>query len=226
MASETFEGRRRPKHSDGHNSCWCRTLDTGLPLLTPDEERGDRISDLRIDADTGAPCEPLRSDAGASPGGSGRQDCDGERASDSGGLCFSDDRDGEDGLRGEDERVSPLKALESSELPDVSDGHWRQALKAASTHSSAGLRDGDGVLDKSAALEACTDKALEVAYELMHSDNADEDVVRLNNMRANVAKTVIAAQLRVDENLLRRKQLDILPKIIAEAEIQKRLLEL
>lgn len=40
-------------------------------------------------------------------------------------------------------------------------------------------------------------------------------------MRAGVVKTVIGAQLRVDEHLLRRKQMDVLPKLLAEMEAKR-----
>ena len=46
------------------------------------------------------------------------------------------------------------------------------------------------------------------------------------NMRAGVVKTVITAQLRVDEQSLRRKQMDVLPKLLAEMEAQRKLLAL
>ena len=55
----------------------------------------------------------------------------------------------------------------------------------------------------------------------MHADGLDEDEVRVANMRAGVVKTVIAAQLRVDEHSLRRKQMDVLPKLLAEMEAQR-----
>jgi hypothetical protein len=58
----------------------------------------------------------------------------------------------------------------------------------------------------------------------MHADGLDEDETRVANMRAGVVKTVIAAQLRVDEHSLRRKQLDVLPKLLAEMEAQRALL--
>ena len=58
----------------------------------------------------------------------------------------------------------------------------------------------------------------------MHSKDTDEDRVRLNNLRISAAKTVIGAQLRVDEHSLRRKQIDVLPKLLAEMEAQRKLL--
>ena len=55
----------------------------------------------------------------------------------------------------------------------------------------------------------------------MHADGLDEDEVKVANMRAGVVKTVIGAQLRVDEHLLRRKQMDVLPRLLAEMEARR-----
>lgn len=55
----------------------------------------------------------------------------------------------------------------------------------------------------------------------MHPGDRDELAIKEDNMRAAAAKTIIGAQLRVDEHLLRRKQMDVLPRLLAEMEAKR-----
>ena len=223
MVDDTTLGEK-PQYIQRSNSVGGGAVNSRLSLFPSDEEGSYRDPGLR----SGQPHEkqyPLvRNDAG---GGSERKIDFREDASDGGRLRAGDERDGGDGLRHEAKSLRTLKALDDSQLPDVSDGYWRQALEAASRVAGPRLRDGDGVLTASDALVASTDKAIEVLYEQMHTKRVGDEkealaVARIENIRQGAARTILNTQTKVDEQLLRRKNESLLPKILARLiELEK-----
>lgn len=196
---------------------------TRLSVFAFDEEGSDRGTDLRPGrCEDQAACPPVRSDGRRSPGRPRREDRSEASDSDSGGLCVGSLSDGTNGLGYEEDRLPPLKSLNAAQLPHVSDGHWRQALKAASETAKERLRDGDGFLDAPAALEANTAKALETTFELMHADPSvhdDESSLvfnRINKVRLQAASTVLNTQVRVNDLQLKKvAQEDTLKLVLA-----------
>lgn len=70
-------------------------------------------------------------------------------------------------------------------------------------------------------LESLTDGALETGFEVFGvklptlEEGAEyKDIARIGNMKLSAMKTVLNTQLRVDDQRLRRRGEDILPKIL------------
>lgn len=250
--------QRRPQYFDEHDRDWGRALNSRLSVLTLNEEGSAGSADLWVDTALGAARTLRPSDDGRSscmgnpvytdkfirqgspeewtgkvPGkfdsSNSNIDATEEVASDCGRLRSGYECNSGDGVGSETARIPTLKALDDSELPDVADGYWRQALTRAAEAAIPRLRDGDGIFDKSAALEANTDKALEVTYELMHAKDPkdiDESLSfsRVANVRLGAARTILNTQVKVDEVRLKRKSADLLPAILKRlAEEEARL---
>jgi hypothetical protein len=65
-------------------------------------------------------------------------------------------------------------------------------------------------------------KAFTILSSAMDQDDNDPDTVRMHNSRVSAAQTVLNTQAKVDDTQLRRRQTDILPKlleIIAQKEL-------
>ena len=221
MVSGLSEWNRCPEHIARHRSRGGGSFNTGLSVLTPDEEGSDRRAYLWFGrCEDQSPCPPVRDDDGRSSGREGRQDHEQAEHGDSGRLRAGDDRDGGYGVGHEANRLSALKSLNTSQLPHVSDGHWRQTLKAASETARERLRNGDDFLSAPEALEANTSKALEVTYELMHADHRDHDdgsslvFNRINKVRLSAASTVLNTQVRVNDLQLKKQAQDDTLKLV------------
>lgn len=228
MVDATINGAGRPSHLVEHNSDRRGSLYSRLSVLPPDEEGSSGRADIRADAKPATPRPFLRSDAGQSADRAGRADHNGAHAGHGGGLRARDDGKRFNGLRGEAESVPPPQTFDTSQLPDVPDGYWRQALETATHDTISRLRDGDGIFDQPSALEALTEEAMVVTYEqLKDRDPLDANDGRTARIRQQAAKLVLNAQLRVNEHRLKKSQDDTkLATIMARLYDVKKQLEL
>lgn len=223
MVSSISVGQGCPKYIARYRRNRGGSVYTRLSLFASDEEGSARRSDLRPGRCEDQAARPsVRSDDGGSALRAERINQDRVSDSHSRRLCASRDSDWRDGMGDEAERVPPLKSLNTAQLPDVSDGYWRQALQAATEAASARLRDGDGFLDAPSALEANTSKALETTFELMHADYREHDEEsslvfnRINKVRLSAASTVLNTQVRVNDLQLKKvAQEDTLKLVLA-----------
>src|SRR5215472_422873 len=221
MADKARKGRKSPSDR-GPGGDRGGAVDPGLSVQPPDQERGDRLSDIWPQYRDIVSHTLVRGYAGGLPVRDGaRKYRKRENAVHGGGLRPGDERDGGDGLRRQDQNLPPATAADAAQLAYVSDRHWRQALTAAAEDARARLRDGDGVFDRSLALEACTDKSLEVGYQLLHLPMVGlgaRDIVRVGTLKKEVAKMMLMTQVQVDDQRLRRKTSDLLPEILKRLE--------
>lgn len=208
-----------PAHLERRDRAWRGAFSARLSLLAFDEERSCWIADLWHNALTGTAPSPLRDDAGQSAGGP-RDGREGRTGHDDGGrLRAGDERPRTDRVRSKAEDVQTFAAVDGSELPDVANRHWGQALPPTAYAPGNGLRDRDGVFDATDALEDASHKALVRLDNLMDLDFDcfldPKDVAKIGNVVHNAARTVLNTQVRVDEQRLRRKTADALPRILA-----------
>lgn len=75
-------------------------------------------------------------------------------------------------------------------------------------------------------LELLTDAALETGQEIFSvalpgSEAEYKDIARIGNMKLSAMKTILNTQLRVDDQRLRRRGEDLLPKILARLAEEK-----
>jgi hypothetical protein len=164
----------------------------------------------------------MRDDARGSADRDRKADSNEPAHSDGGGLRTSDDGDGRDGMGRETNRVSPLKSLNTAQLPNVSDGYWRQALQAASEAARERLRNGDDFLDLPDRLEANAYKSLEVNFEHLHLNPSDYDddsslvLSRVARVKQNAVNTALNTLAKVHELKLKK---------VAQEDTLKRVLE-
>lgn len=140
-------------------------------------------------------------------------------------LRSGDERPVADSVRGQDESLPTLKALNCAELPDVPNGHWRPAGEAASEIAGTRLRDRDAVFDICDELEENTLKALRAQSEILDLPldgyETVKEQVQIGNLKQSAARTILNTQVRVDEQRFRRQQADIMPKILETLEREK-----
>lgn len=107
-------------------------------------------------------------------------------------------------------KVPSIDSLDSVVLPDI------QPLEVEVLPPVR-----DGKLDGSARLDVLTDKALDNIEQILDLPvcGSEGDDIKILNLKATVAGQVLSTQARVDDTRLRRRQVDLLPKIL---EVLKR----
>ena len=226
--------RQRAGNGSGSDRHRGSDVDPGLSVQPSDEEGSGGIADLRLYGEEywkrAAAYSLLRGDGWESPKRPrGRPRRDGRTPGYGGRLRAGDDGNGGDGIRREANGLPPIEEINPSQLAHVENRHWRQALEATSSAAKERVRDGDGILDKAAALDACTDQALARTLEILHIPLAGldpRDLARVGSLVHTTAQGVLRTQVQVDEQRLKRKGVDLLPQILAKMEEQRKRLQL
>lgn len=125
-------------------------------------------------------------------------------------------------------RRNVTAAILASEPQDVGSVHdIKSAMTAAPPAQPAAfmdLDDIDATTDHSTKLLGLTGLALDRATDILQvfpsrmSDTFGEEL----RAQTSVVKTVLATQLRVDENQLRRRTVDALPQLLKEIAIEEK----
>ncbi|HEY1491486.1 MAG TPA: hypothetical protein VGF35_02575, partial [Steroidobacteraceae bacterium] len=143
---------------------------------------------------------------------------------DGGGLRAGDDGNRRERTSRAAGGLSPLELIDSPQFPDVEDRHRRPAEEGAALVAEARVREGDVVSADTTKFDRITDKALDALEACLDEHRTDADHLRLRNLQLQAAQTIISNRIKVDDTLLRRQQLDIMPKIIAMLKEEKELL--
>lgn len=120
----------------------------------------------------------------------------------------------------------------ASEPPEVgSIGDIKAAMQAVPAVKPAAfvdLDDLDGVTDHSSKLLGLTGLALDRATDILQVFPSRTSETFGEELRAqtSVVKTVLATQLRVDENQLRRRTVDALPQLLKDIAAEEKRLAL
>jgi hypothetical protein len=106
----------------------------------------------------------------------------------------------------------------------VEDRHRGSAAEGTALAAEARIRQGDVVSADTSKFDRITDKALDALEACLDEHRTDADHLRLRNLQLQAAQTIISNRIKVDDTLLRRQQLDIMPKIIQMLKEEKELL--
>lgn len=218
MAVRSSQGDGQQVGGDEPRGHWRRRLHSRLSLLACDPQGSGGSADLRAPGpDTGAR-PPVRSDDGGSADAAdtGGQNPGHAGDRDGGGLRDGGERDGGNGAGGTPVRVSSFETLELAELPDVQDRHRLPARRTAADDTEDGLRDEPALFDGSAVLTGLTERALErlqFLLDLMPDPTGEHYPSELRTLLGAINAT-LATQVKVDENALRRRAVDMLPQIL------------
>ena len=197
---------------------WGRHVRTRLSLLPYNAAGICRDSDLWYQACTVGACPPVLHDDGA------RAE-EGERdfprlayAGDGGGLRADNDSAGSDSAGCGEHRLPPIGQLDSAQLADVPDRYRSPLGQAVAKTSEQGLRDGHGLLADQ--LNENTYEALKVLAKLLRVDIEHEPDHEKLTANRRVALGAVRSQLdthvRVDQNQLRKQEIDTLPQLMKE----------
>ena len=217
MAGELGGREGRPKHIARLDRSGRRLVDPGLSIQPYHEEGRDGSADLWHPTFHVDPPASVRGDDGGSSAGDRRENSERPDPSDGGGLRHGSFGDWRDSLPSEAEGLSSAQKADSSKLPDVPDGYWGSPFQAASETSGDGVRDGDGVLDSSAELDELTGLALTKYREIIALPliPGDTSFLAIMKQQITVADSILRTATRVDETRLRKRQIDVLPRLLA-----------
>lgn len=191
-----------------------------LSVLAPDAQGSDWHPNLSCGGGDGSPAR-VRDDAVSSsrPRGRPRKD-----AGDGGGLRTDDDRERREREGSAEAGLRTLEDLGRPQFPIVEDGYRRAPAQGVAPAPTLGLREGDEL--STSKFDRITDKALDALETCLDEHRTDADHLRLKNLQLQAAQTIISNRIKVDDTLLRRRQLDLMPKIIAMVqEEQQKLLD-
>lgn len=119
-----------------------------------------------------------------------------------------------------------LLGLGAPELPHVDEEHWRPTMPGTALAPTT-VREGDVVVSTDTSkFDRITDKALDTLEACLDEHRTDAESLRLRNLQLQAAQTIISNRIKVDDSLLRHRQLDIMPKIIAMLKEEKERLRL
>lgn len=110
------------------------------------------------------------------------------------------------------EELTSLSRFAPLETPSIADVD-KLVLPALRQAEEPAQRTVESVLDATGKLERITDKALDFMEEMLDSPT-DWAEPKMVNAKITVAQAVINTQTKVDETRLRRRQTDILPKLL------------
>lgn len=116
--------------------------------------------------------------------------------------------------------IPPLDKIDRAKLPDA---RGSAAALAEAAAAGSGLL---AATDLSAKLEGLTGLALDRAHDILKDPLDTDSGYYPEELRAqaSIIKTTLSTQVRVDENRLRKRELDVMPKLKAIiAEEEKRL---
>lgn len=225
MAPRLDEGQGHLQLDLQQRGDWGRHVRAGLSILASDPEGSCRNSDLWYQAEFVGALASVRDDVGRGCAAAGeRRDATDAGPSDIGGLRTCDDSDRGDS-EGRSEYVLPeIGEFDSAQLPDVSDGHRETPREATPEDTSPRLRYGTGLL--SDTLDENGMVALDRLRTLMDLDIENEpDHEKLTANRKIVlaaARTSLETLTKVDENRLRKQEIDTLPQLLLDiAEYEK-----
>lgn len=125
-------------------------------------------------------------------------------------------------------RRNVTAAILASEPPEVgSINDIKAALEAAPTVAPTAFMDLDDVTvttDHSAKLMGLTGLALDRATDILQTFPSRQSETFGDELRAQTStiKTVLATQLRVDENHLRRRTVDALPELLKSVAAEEK----
>jgi hypothetical protein len=108
----------------------------------------------------------------------------------------------------------------------VEDRHWRSPEEGVAVVAEAQVCDVDVISTSTNKFDRITDKALDALERCLDEHRTDADHLRLRNLQLAAAQTIISNRIKVDDTLLRRQQLDIMPRIIAMLKEEKERLRL
>jgi hypothetical protein len=109
----------------------------------------------------------------------------------------------------------------------VEDRHREPAAEGIAETAGEQVRHGDVVPAGAgtAKFDRITDRALDVLDVCLNETRTDPDVLKLRNLQLQAAQTVISNRIKVDDTLLRARQVDILPKIMEMIELEQAAME-
>jgi hypothetical protein len=192
----------------------------GIPLRSGEGTGdGEGVPDLRADPFTPPTHTPLRDGDRPVPDIPGRQEPlrDGRG---SGDICSGHVGERSNSRTSEDQSVSSAQETIRSKLAFMADRYRGSSIETTSPAASPWLRNGDDI-PLSDHLDRITAKALreqEYILDEPYSGDLDQDR-QLRRDKAAVAQAVLTSALRADENRLRKRGQDLLPQILADAEV-------
>src|SRR3974390_198608 len=181
-----------------------------LSLQSPDAERGGRDTGVQAGRGDGAP-PSVRDDAVRGTRRRGRPPKD---AGNGGGLRAGDDGQRDDSAGGATFGLQTLRDHPRPQFPDVEDRYRGPPETGVAVVGEARLREGDVLSADTSKFDRITDKALDVLETCLDEHRGDADHLRLMNLKLAAAQSILNSRIKVDDTILRRRQLDIMPKII------------
>lgn len=230
MATKPGRGNGCKERATGHNSRGSGHVDTGLPVQPLDAQGSERGAVIRSDTGERPACSPLRDADGGSASRSGWQDNFSAVFGDCRRLRISSLGDGRHGNGSQEGRIQDTRSAQPPQLPDVPYRYWEPLEEADSETASAGVCNGDAVLEaenNSQFLSKLRTKALVKLDEILSLPlprSGDADHVRMASIQKDAANQIVTASLKADENCFRRRNNDALARLTATvaAELAKR----
>lgn len=200
-------------------------VNPGLPVqpLNPKGSDGDTyLWNEAINRVLGA---PMRNDGRDGPPPSSWEDSGPTVSSNGGGLRAGHVSGGGNGKSSKERCLSGIEGIDTSELPDVPDGYWQPAEKAASGAPGDGVRNRSGVLEADGSdLDQIVSTGLAVLREIMDiptPDAMDENYTKIVSIKKDAAVSAITAGLKADENRFRKRNSDVLAKMFLAIKGEK-----
>lgn len=214
MDERPVKRRGRPPLASKRDSGGGSPVDPGLPLQPPHGQGSGGSSYLWAETRYVPTYPSLRHDVGGSPEPGGEPDRNHADVMHGGGLCDGDDGDRADRARDSQPVLSTPGALDSSELPDVANGYWGPVVEATAAPAGEGIRDGDGVLDRNSDdFDSLLQSAIKESREIINTPWSQLSET-LQRIKSGLIQSTFTTGARVDENQLRKKQIDVLPRIL------------
>lgn len=227
MVDEAARRGGRQKLHDGPGGDRGSAVDTGLPLQPPDAQGSEWNPFVRLRGEGDDGCAPVRDDAIDSAAGSSGEDCG--LAVPSVGRRLRSGSNGA-GRNGDDREESGIPSFEEvidAQFPDVQDGHRGQAEETTALDPIAGLRREFDVLEPNPnKLDYATDLSLSACLKILEQEylpSTHSDHFRQLSLKKDTAMGIMTIALRADENRFRKRNQDILEKLLTMAKADKKL---
>lgn len=202
-------------------------VDSGLSVQPCDAQGGNGDTAIRSDRQDYAELAHVTYDDGRGSARVRREDIDDALVRDGGRLLSSRNWDGSDNLGRQTVFISRPEATLDAQQPDVQNRYRGQAEETTSGNTEVGLREGDELLksEHASSLERILPKALNTFREILDVQMTEGDI-RMNqkfiNIKRQAAKDVVDSVIKVNENLLKAKEVSSFKKILDMLENTKK----